>query len=88
MLQVGNDCIELLQYVEPSGKPYDRMNCDTGNLHIAFRVPDIEKTYATLKERGVKFNSPPNNIDSGPLKGDVYCYFLDPDGVTLEIYQD
>ena len=88
MLQVGNDCIELLQYVEPIGKPYDRMNCDTGNLHIAFRVSDIDKTYAELKEKGVKFNSPPNRINSGPLKGDVFCYFLDPDGVTLEIYQE
>lgn len=88
MLQTGNTYVELIQYLNPRGKPYDRMNCDTGNLHIAFRVPDIDKAYTELKERGVKFNSPPKNIESGPLKGCAWAYFVDPDGVTLEIFQE
>lgn len=88
MLQTGNACVELIQYLNPIGKPYDRRNCDTGNMHLAFRVPDVDKAYAELKEKGVKFNSPPVKISSGPLKDCAFAYFTDPDGVTLEIFQE
>ena len=88
MLQTGDNVVELLQYVNPVGKPYDRRNCDTGNTHLAFRVSDIDKAYAELEKKGVKFNGPPIRIDSGPLKGCAWAYFTDPDGVTLEIFQE
>jgi len=88
MLQTGNAYVELIQYLSPIGKPYDRMNCDTGNMHLAFRVPDVDKAYAELKEKGVKFNSPPVKISSGHLKDCAFAYFTDPDGVTLEIFQE
>lgn len=88
MLQAGDTCVELIQYLNPIGKPYDRKNCDTGNMHLAFRVSDIDKAYAELKKKGVKFNNPPVKIDSGPLKGCAFAYFTDPDGVTLEIFQE
>jgi len=88
MLQAGNTCVELIQYLNPIGKPYDRRNCDTGNMHLAFHVSNIDKAYAELTEKGVKFNGPPVKIDSGPLKGLAFAYFTDPDSVTLEIFQE
>jgi catechol 2,3-dioxygenase-like lactoylglutathione lyase family enzyme len=88
MLQTENVVVELIQYLNPIGKPYDRSNCDTGNMHLAFRVSDIDDAYAKLKERGVTFNGPPVKIDSGPLSKCAFAYFTDPDGVTLEIFQE
>ena len=87
-LQADNTCIGLIQYVNPAGKSYDRKTCDTGIMHLAFRVPDIEKAYAQLKEKGVRFNSSPVKIESGPQKGSVFAFFTDPDGITLEIFQE
>lgn len=88
MLQAGNTCVELIQYVNPVGRPYDRRNCDTGNMHLAFRVPNAVQAYEELKKRGVRFNSPPVGITSGSLNGKSFAYFTDPDGVTLEIFQE
>lgn len=88
MLQCGEDCVELIQYLNPLGRPYDRRNCDTGNTHLAFRVADIDEAYIELKAKGVKFNGPPVKIGAGPLKGRAFTYFTDPDGVTLEIFQE
>lgn len=88
MLQSGETFVELIQYLSPKGKPYDRKNCDTGNMHLAFCVSNIDETFAELKEKGVKFNAPPMKIDAGALKGKAFAYFTDPDGVTLEIFQD
>lgn len=88
MFRVGDDCVELIQYLSPEGRPYDRRNCDVGNMHLAFRVPDMDEAYAELQDRGVKFNSPPIHIGEGPLEGCAFSYFTDPDGVTLEIFQE
>jgi glyoxylase I family protein len=88
MLQCGEDCVELIQYLNPRGSPYDRRNCDVGNTHLAFRVKNIDESYSELKGKGVRFNGPPVKIAAGPLKGRAFTYFTDPDGVTLEIFQD
>jgi catechol 2,3-dioxygenase-like lactoylglutathione lyase family enzyme len=86
-LRAGDAIFELLQYVSPTGKPYDRMNCDVGATHVAFEVPDIEAAYQELTEKGIKFNSAPVHLDEGPLAGCAFAYFPDPDGIQLEIFQ-
>ena len=40
-----------------------------------------------LRDRGVKFNSPPVWIDHGALAGCAFCYFTDLDNVQLELFQ-
>lgn len=87
VLKAGDDIIELIQYVTPRGKPYDRLPCDIGNMHIAFRVSDINKVYDELKKKGVNFNSPPIEIIEGPMKGWLWVYFNDPDGAQLELVE-
>ena len=79
--------IELLQYLQPRGRASEGRNYDTGNMHIAFRVSDIEKAFAKFKNTG-HFNSEPSTVKKGPLKGIKFVYFVDPDGVTLEFFQE
>ena len=87
ILRAGDDAIELIQYIAPKGKPYDRLPCDIGNMHIAFRVPNINKSYNELKDKGVKFNTLPIEIADGPMKGWLWNYFTDPDGAQLELVE-
>jgi catechol 2,3-dioxygenase-like lactoylglutathione lyase family enzyme len=79
--------VEMLQYLEPKGRLHKGRNYDTGKLHIAFRVPDIERAVAEFKKT-VHFNSKPMSEDEGPLKGIKFVYFVDPDGITLEFFQE
>ncbi len=87
-LNTGNAIIELLEYKHPKGRDYDRYNCDVGAAHVCFEVPDIEEAYARMTANGIAFTAPPHHIDGGPLDGCSFAYFSDPDGLTLEIFQD
>jgi len=87
-MQAGNDHVELIQYVKPKGKPFDRLPCDVGNMHIGLRVSDVDKVYEELKQKGVKFNSSPNKVTEGPLKGWTWVYLQDPDGATIEFVEE
>ena len=90
MLQYGEgenvSMVELLHYVSPVGKPWDSetpMN-NIGCTHVAFSTENsINELYDDLVGKGVKFYSPPQSIE---LEGQVinFCYFKDPDGITLE----
>jgi catechol 2,3-dioxygenase-like lactoylglutathione lyase family enzyme len=56
-----------------------------GLKHIAFAVDDLDATRAELEQRGVQFITPEREVpDSG---GERWCFFSDPDGVLLELYQ-
>jgi catechol 2,3-dioxygenase-like lactoylglutathione lyase family enzyme len=87
----GEPRLELLQYVSPKGETIAA--CSTPNTlglrHIAFRVEDIEATCAKLRESGAKVFSDPVIVPAGVVSHDagekVLCYFLDPDGVLLEL---
>lgn len=86
-LQLGNTYLELLEYHTPRNETYDKMNCDVGAVHICFEVDDIDASYRELLAKDVEFYSEPIVIDSGPLEGYRFCYFKDPDGMTLEFFQ-
>jgi catechol 2,3-dioxygenase-like lactoylglutathione lyase family enzyme len=79
--------IELVQYLEPKGREYHGRNCDTGSMHISFRVSDIDAIFAEMKNK-VHFNSEPSTVQEGPLKGIKFVYFTDPDGIALEFFQE
>ena len=87
----GGPRIELIQYHAPPGA--DCPACATANTlglrHIAFRVADIEGTYARLQAAGVPFLSPPADVPESVVRHDDgrkrLCYFHDPDGVILEL---
>jgi catechol 2,3-dioxygenase-like lactoylglutathione lyase family enzyme len=86
-LKAGDAIFELLEYVTPRGEPYARRNCDIGATHVAFQVEDIDEAYQRLTARGITFNTPPVHLTEGPLAGCAFCYFPDPDGIQLELFQ-
>jgi catechol 2,3-dioxygenase-like lactoylglutathione lyase family enzyme len=86
-VDLGNTSLEFIEYQSPIGADNDRRNCDVGAIHVCFEVDDIRATYEQLLEKGVVFNGPPNLIETGPIAGCWFCYFRDPDGIQLEIFQ-
>ncbi len=88
-LRVGDGSLELLEYGNrPEGDdtvpPQNRL----GSMHVALRVDDIVSTVAELEAKGISFLSAPNTVDEGVLAGWRWIYFLDPDGVTIELVEE
>jgi catechol 2,3-dioxygenase-like lactoylglutathione lyase family enzyme len=79
--------LELVEYVTPRGEPADVATKNPGASHLAFIVRDIQATYRRLKDAGVVFRSEPVAITEGRHRGGSTVYFLDPDGITLELHQ-
>jgi catechol 2,3-dioxygenase-like lactoylglutathione lyase family enzyme len=55
--------------------------------HLSFIVTDIDAEYRRLADQGVRFVTPPVDISEGMNAGGRACYFQDPDGITLELFQ-
>jgi catechol 2,3-dioxygenase-like lactoylglutathione lyase family enzyme len=88
VLQVGDDYLELLEYITPPSERTEPVPINTvGAMHIAFQVDDIEAKVAELSAKGVTFLSDVQSIDEGPLAGWRWVYFKDPAGVMLEMIQ-
>ena len=79
--------LELFEYLEPRGTPADVRTNNPGSAHLAFFVEDVRAAYRELTAKGVRFRSPPVDLDEGPNVGGVSVYMLDPDGITLELFQ-
>ncbi|WP_455367246.1 VOC family protein [[Eubacterium] cellulosolvens] len=88
MFRTGNNLIEVTAYINPKGRPQDRLPCDLGQMHVAFKVKNLIKLYEELRNKGVQFNTPPNVVKEGPMKGWVWTYFKDPDGALLELVEE
>lgn len=80
----GPAMLELFQYLSPRGRldTAARRQCDVGLIHVAFEVEGIEAVYEELHRRGVPFVSPPRLVRTAKA-----AYLLDPDGITLEIFE-
>jgi catechol 2,3-dioxygenase-like lactoylglutathione lyase family enzyme len=87
IFRVGDAQLELIEYLTPKGRPYDRVNSDIGAAHVAFKVDDIDAAYQALLAKQVRFTAPPATIPAGPMKGWRWTYFFDPDGISLELIQ-
>jgi catechol 2,3-dioxygenase-like lactoylglutathione lyase family enzyme len=79
--------LELVEYASPRMAPLPPERARAGSSHLAFSVSDIDKEYGRLLASGVEFVSAPNAITAGINKGGACCYFVDPDGFTLELVQ-
>lgn len=80
-------CLELFEYVEPRGVRADVRTNNVGSAHICLLIDDLPAAYETLKAHGVQFRTPPVVLDAGPNKGGYALYMLDPDGITIEVFQ-
>ena len=54
-----------------------------GLRHLAFRVEDVEKTAAELKEKGILCEP----IRTDAFTGKKMTFFHDPDGLPLELHE-
>jgi len=87
----GEPRLELLCFDKPQGKaiPAHSLANTIGLRHIALRVDDIHEMVRRLKEAGVKSFSEPVAVPTGVITHDAghktLCYFLDPDGILLEL---
>jgi catechol 2,3-dioxygenase-like lactoylglutathione lyase family enzyme len=88
-LRIGEDLgIELLEYLDPPGKPYELRDCDVGATHLCLEVDDIDEAYRELRARGVDVYAQPfSETAPGPFHGDQWLFFKDPDGVSFELVQ-
>jgi catechol 2,3-dioxygenase-like lactoylglutathione lyase family enzyme len=79
--------LELFEYVAPPGQPADVRTNNPGSAHLALYVDDLPAAYAALKAQGMTFRSPPVLIDAGANRGGYAVYLLDPDDITVELFQ-
>jgi catechol 2,3-dioxygenase-like lactoylglutathione lyase family enzyme len=87
----GGVRLELLHYVSPPGAacPENSRANTRGLRHIALRVDGLPAMVERLRSAGVTLFSEPVLVPAGVVKfaaGDkTLVYFLDPDGVILEL---
>jgi len=89
-LQLGEEQIELTEYLVPKGRPIpgDSRSNDRWFQHIAIIVRDMDAAYAWLRQNKVPYASsgpqtlPAWNKNAGGIRA---FYFRDPDGHILEI---
>jgi catechol 2,3-dioxygenase-like lactoylglutathione lyase family enzyme len=79
--------LDLVEYIAPRGAALAGSTSDVGNVHLGFTVDDLWTAYRKLTAAGVRFKSEPVSPTVGPNAGGWAIYFLDPDGVTLEMIQ-
>ena len=79
--------LDLIEYLAPKGAALAGPTSNVGNIHIGFTVDDLWTAYRSLSAAGVRFKSEPVSPTTGPNKGGWAIYFVDPDGVTLEMIQ-
>jgi len=79
--------LDLIEYLNPKGAEKAGPTNDVGNVHLGFTVDDLWAAYRALSAAGVQFKSEPVSPTVGPNKGGWAVYFVDPDGVTLEMIQ-
>lgn len=89
-MRLGDESIELMQFVAPQGRPLprDSRSNDLWFQHAAIIVSDMARAYARLREHRVEHASsgPQRLPDWNPNAGGIEAfYFRDPDGNTLEI---
>jgi catechol 2,3-dioxygenase-like lactoylglutathione lyase family enzyme len=75
--------IELLGYVTPDGRPFDRGNNDIGAAHLCFQVDDLAGLVERMTADGLELNAPIQE----QVAGTPMIYLRDPDGINIEVLQ-
>ena len=79
--------LELVQYLAPVYPSHPPGTAYPNSAHMAFTADDLQAEYERLTRAGVRFRSEPVAITEGINRGGFTVYFLDPDGITLEMVQ-
>ena len=91
-LKLGDESIELMQFVGAAGKPVptDARSNDLSFQHVAIIVSDMTRAYEVLRLNHVHYISPyPQTLPAwNPNAAGIKAfYFQDPDGHPLEVLQ-
>ena len=91
-LALGNECLELTEYLAPRGRPApaDGHSNDRWFQHVAIVVADMDRAYQNLRRgRAEHASSGPQRLpDWNPNAGGIRAfYFRDPDRHVLEVLQ-
>lgn len=84
MLRIEGLRLELIQYLSPPGVKLDTRTNNVGAAHVGLWVDDVDAKYRELLAAGVRFRNAPTSALPGRPR---VAYFLDPDGITLELMQ-
>ena len=76
--------IELLKYHSHPAEQKTREICEIGISHIAFTVDDLDMEYERLKDKGIRFNSPPQLSPDGYAK---VAFCRAPEGTLIELVE-
>ena len=81
--------IELLQYLAPLDRIMrnDLRPCDTGSVHIALTVENLDALLERIASSGWRAAGHPQTLTIGPNAGKRVVYVRDPDGTTIELMQ-
>ena len=87
-VQLPDHEIELLHYLGPKDRRRSELRpCDTGFLHLAFEVDDIDDVLDAIADNGFEPVRSVQDIEAGPRKGGRVVYTRHPDGVFFEFWQ-
>lgn len=82
----GGGRLELFHYADGTiTAPARRDNHTTGWNHVAFGVVDIDAAVADLQAKGITFSVLPAPKGGAAVR---VAFFADPDGNTLELFED
>ena len=85
---VNEFLLELFEYVNPPSTKRELSNYFIGSSHVAFEVDDIDAQYKTLTDAGYGAINPPVDIERDGEKVARALYALDPDGISVEMFQE
>lgn len=79
--------LEFVEYIQPEGEYVPQGTAHTRSAHVAFVVDGIHTLEKKLRQHGINFKSEVVSIVEGINQGGHTVYFLDPNGITLELVQ-
>jgi glyoxylase I family protein len=89
LVRAGGEIIEIIEPVAPAelAAVTDTSNSLRGIARVGWEVDDIEGMVRDLSGKGVEFISEIVDMTVGHYAGGKVVFFLDPDGILLELQQ-
>jgi len=80
----GQAIFEVFEYQAADQRTAPPRNSDTGGLHVALYVDDLDAAVARLHALGLRVLGEPT-VSTGPSAGQRWVYFLSPWGMQFEL---
>ena len=85
---INDFILELVQYINPPSRARELENRLVGASHLAFEVDDVDAQFEALLAAGYSSINPPMDIVRDGRKVARAMYGLDPDGISIEMFQE